>query len=207
VFPVGFGLPAAQAVAGAGAGQDEWSMLESLSSLVDKSLILADTSGLSARYTMLETVHEFVQARLVEEDGTAVLAELRERHASYYLGLVESVAPRLRTADHAASFAALRSEFPNIRLTFSYLIDQPDRTRDAMRLVASLYRFLRWGGHDPEILGFTDLLRDRAELEAADPLAVQVWLVRLTLLARSDPASALEPFQMPPPWRGPLVIS
>ena len=58
VFAVGFDLPSAEAVC-ASTGLEPFEVLEAVSSLVDKSLVLADSSGRSVRYRLLETVRQY----------------------------------------------------------------------------------------------------------------------------------------------------
>ena len=57
VFAGGFTMELAQAVVG-DAQLDEWAVLEHLSALVDKSLVIAETALGSTRYRLLETVRQ-----------------------------------------------------------------------------------------------------------------------------------------------------
>src|SRR5205814_4235897 len=69
VFAGGFTIDAAEAVAEGGAISAR-EVLDLLSGLVDKSLVLLETEALEARYRMLETIRQFARERL-EEAGEA----------------------------------------------------------------------------------------------------------------------------------------
>jgi predicted ATPase/DNA-binding winged helix-turn-helix (wHTH) protein len=83
VFAGGFSLESAQRL-GTNAEIDEWSVLDHLGALVDKSLVIAD--GGSGRYRMLETTRAFALERLAARGET--IAILR-RHAEVMLTLLE----------------------------------------------------------------------------------------------------------------------
>src|SRR6185503_16542251 len=80
VFTGGFTIDAVEAVAPGDA------VLDPLSGLVEKSLVLLETEALEARYRMLETIRQFAQERL-EAAGEA--AELGRRHAQFFLARAE----------------------------------------------------------------------------------------------------------------------
>ena len=63
VFLGGFDLDAAQAVAGGGE-VERYQVLDQLSLLVDKSLVVADDSGGRTRYRLLETVRQYALEKL-----------------------------------------------------------------------------------------------------------------------------------------------
>jgi predicted ATPase/class 3 adenylate cyclase len=84
VFVGGWTLGAAETVAEAS--------LDALESLVDKSLV----RHAGERFWMLETIREYASERLI---ASADAAELRRRHADYFLALAEETAPRLRAEE------------------------------------------------------------------------------------------------------------
>ncbi|HEY5546742.1 MAG TPA: protein kinase [Gemmatimonadaceae bacterium] len=103
VFAGGWTLESATAVAGDGA--DEFEVLDLLTRLIDKSLLLVEQSGGSeARYSMLETVRQYGQERLMEA-GEA--DDVRQQHLAGFMRLAE--------AFYAEKF--VREEFWNQRLT------------------------------------------------------------------------------------------
>jgi predicted ATPase/DNA-binding CsgD family transcriptional regulator len=91
VFQGGFTLDACEAVC-ADDELERLAVLDRLTSLVDKSLVLVDLRGMSTRFAMLETIRQYAFERL-EEAGE--VRSLRDRHADTFLALAESTAPIL----------------------------------------------------------------------------------------------------------------
>jgi predicted ATPase/DNA-binding SARP family transcriptional activator len=87
-------------------------VLTHLSTLVDKSLVIAESS----RYRLLDTVRQYAAEKLAAaEENNA----LRERHARHYLALVEALEPRLFAgAVDPAALATIDQEIGNIRAIF-----------------------------------------------------------------------------------------
>ena len=86
VFAGGWPLEAAEAVC-VGDGIEDWEVLELLTHLIDKSLVLAETmSGGETRYRLLGTVRQYAGDRLIE---AAEAAALRARHRDWFLALAE----------------------------------------------------------------------------------------------------------------------
>jgi predicted ATPase/class 3 adenylate cyclase len=103
IFAGGFSLDAATAVC-AGNGPDEADILDLLASLTDKSLVVADTTGESERYRLLESTRAYAMGKIADADERERLAR---RHAEYFRD-------RTQTADEmyasSASWAWLTRE-------------------------------------------------------------------------------------------------
>jgi predicted ATPase/DNA-binding SARP family transcriptional activator len=190
VFTGSFDFEAAEAVLEASGGR-AWGALDQLSSLVDKSLVVAETTGEASRYRLLETIRQYALDKLVSEEGGAALENLRAAHAAYYLGLVERAAPALSTPDQFTWLDRLDLEFDNVRVALGYLVSADGSTPAAMSMVVGLGRFVEWRGHESELFAATDALADRPELAAGEPSAVQVGLVRARLIGQTDPGRAI----------------
>src|SRR5256884_484049 len=91
VFAGGFTIDAVEVVAQGGAISAR-DVLDLLSGLVDKSLVLLETEALEARYRMLETIRQFARERL-EQTGEA--ADLGRRHAPFFLARAQAADPFL----------------------------------------------------------------------------------------------------------------
>jgi predicted ATPase len=103
--------------------------LELLSSLVGKSLVAPDAAGGDPRFSMLRTLGEYADEKL-EQRGDVELT--RERHAEFYLALVEDLGSRLRAArEHAASLTRLDREEDNLRAVVEWLLQSGGATRVA----------------------------------------------------------------------------
>jgi predicted ATPase len=143
VFVGGWDLEAAEAV-GAGDAVEAGLVLDLLSALVDKSLVVVEESGGTLRYGMLEPVRQFGREKLRESpDETYV----RLRHAEHYLALAERAEPELIGPDQGLWLGRLRTEFANLREAHSWSLEPGDEEERAwlrLRLPAALWRF--WGG-------------------------------------------------------------
>jgi predicted ATPase len=86
VFVGSFALEAAQRVA-ADESIDEWAVLDAMGSLVDKSLVVAESQAVGEpRYRFLETMRQYGLDRLERSsDGDSA----RNRHLDVYVGLAE----------------------------------------------------------------------------------------------------------------------
>jgi tetratricopeptide (TPR) repeat protein len=89
--------------------------LDVLQSLVDKSLL--QHSG--GRFEYLQTIREYALERLAES-GEA--AELRNRHATWFVDLVRTAQLNLQTADQETWFELLRAESDNIRAVLRHAL-------------------------------------------------------------------------------------
>ena len=144
IFRGGFLRDAAEFVAGAS--------LQSLSSLISKSLILRTKAG---RYDLHELVRQFAETYLERDsendDGSVCTFETRKAHASYYLSLAENAGQQLFGTQQSAWKERLNQEHDNIRAALEWLLtnDIPDdtwRLETMLRLAGPLHRF--WHGRN-----------------------------------------------------------
>ena len=117
VFAGGFDLAAADAVCWA-AGLDSEVLLANVFRLVEKSLLVPDTSRAGpTRYRLPETVRQYGAERLSESGEAASLAK---KHAAYYLSLVEGSQPSEPGADQPQRLERLESEQDNFRAALEW---------------------------------------------------------------------------------------
>ncbi len=116
-----------------GDGLDAYGVLDLLTSLVDKSLVLADDGQVVVRYRMLETVREYA-LDLLRESGEH--DALRQRHRDFFLALAERIAPELMTINQREWLDAIDPDAGN----FAAAIDRGAQTDPdlALRLCAAL---------------------------------------------------------------------
>jgi predicted ATPase/class 3 adenylate cyclase len=154
VFAGGFDLDAAEAVCAPDAAE-RTQVLPVLAGLVDRSLVVAETGALEARYRLLETIAVYASERLAEAgegDGT------RRRHARWYLGLAEQAVDQLTGPEQPRWTSRLEAEHDNLRAALSTLLAEPASGDDAVRLAGALVPFWFLRGH---------LSEGRSWLEAA----------------------------------------
>ena len=112
-FRGGFDLDAAQAVAGGG-DVERYQVLDQLTLLVDKSLVVADDSGRRTRYRLLETVRQYALEKLAESgEGDAVWS----RHRNHYTALA-AVLDAPAGSDYEQRVDQAETEFDNLRAAF-----------------------------------------------------------------------------------------
>jgi len=172
VFAGGFSLKFAEAVCTGGDLQAA-QVLDLLSSLVNKSLVVANTLLRSeARYTLLETIRQYAHEKLVAANEWA---QLRDRHLQYFLQLTEETEPKLRGQYQQLWLDWLESEFDNIRVALAWSLESRS-IEVGLRVFIALYQF--WTIRDYAEEGFVWVER---LLETADE--------RVALVVRANAVS------------------
>jgi predicted ATPase/class 3 adenylate cyclase/DNA-binding CsgD family transcriptional regulator len=128
VFLGGFDLDAAQAVAGSGE-VERYQVLDQLTLLVDKSLVVADESGGRTRYRLLETVRQYALEKLAES-GEA--DSVRSGHRDYYTAL-GAVLDAPAGCDYERRLEQSDIEIDNLRAAFGW-----SRENSAIELALAL---------------------------------------------------------------------
>ena len=160
-FLGGFDLDAAQAVAGAD-GLARYQVLEQLTLLVDKSLVVAENIRGRTRYRLLETVRQFALEKLGESGEADVV---RTRHRDYYTTLAALLdTPTVGT--HERRLEQAETEIDNLRAAFGWSRENSD-TELALALASSLQPFWLARGRLREGLAWFDTgLADLSENNA-----------------------------------------
>jgi tetratricopeptide (TPR) repeat protein len=130
VFAGGCTLEAGEAVSDAD--------LDTLGSLLDKSLLRRDES----RYRMLETIREFAHERL---DEAAEADEIRRRHAEHFLAFCLEAQPELVRRDQRQWLDRLEADHDNLRAALSRLLDREPES--ALTFAHALILFWYTRGH------------------------------------------------------------
>jgi predicted ATPase/DNA-binding SARP family transcriptional activator/DNA-binding CsgD family transcriptional regulator len=146
VFAGGWTLEAAEAAAlGENVKEDE--ILDLLSSLVDKSLVVAEATGKGAvRYGMLEPVRQYSRERLGE---SGEVEAIRRAHARFFLALAEEADSELRGPRQGTWLERLETEHDNMRAALTWSVEGGD-AEQGLRFAGALAWF--WGvrGHYAE---------------------------------------------------------
>jgi predicted ATPase/class 3 adenylate cyclase/DNA-binding CsgD family transcriptional regulator len=135
VFLGGFDLDAVRAVAGAD-GMERYQVLDQLTLLVDKSLVMAENTSGSTRYRLLETVRQYALEKL-GESGEA--DAVRSRHCDYYTAMAALLDVPART-DYKQRLDQVDVEMDNLRNALGWHLEAADTER-AFTLASSLQRF------------------------------------------------------------------
>jgi predicted ATPase/class 3 adenylate cyclase/DNA-binding CsgD family transcriptional regulator len=153
VFAGGFDLEAAGEVA-AGGDMARYQVLDQLTLLVDKSLVVAEDSLGRTRYRLLETVRQYAAEKL-GESGEA--DAVRTRHRDFYTHM----AALLDTPpgnDHEQHLDEAVTEIDNLRAAFAWSNENSD-IELALTLASSLQPLWRWRGRFREGWAWFDAVR------------------------------------------------
>ncbi len=120
VFAGGFELAGACAVAGS---SDEFATMDLLDALVRKSLLTVDRSSGRTRFSMLETIRQFAEDRLVAE-GEA--EDARRAYARYFAGRGADIAALWDSPRQREAYDWFQTELPNVRTAFRWAADHND---------------------------------------------------------------------------------
>ena len=146
VFAGGWSLEAAETICSEGEVQRA-TIFDLLTHLVDKSLVIAETSGAGARYRLLETVRQYGEERLLES-GKA--ADAHRRHRDWYLSFAEKANVALRESQQATWLQRLETEHDNLRAAIEWSKKERSGADAWLRLSAALHEFWFICGHYTE---------------------------------------------------------
>jgi len=153
VFAGGWTLQAAEQVCGEGE-IEKGAVLDLLSSLVDKSLIVAETKRGETRYGILETVSHYARDRLRESGGEE---HAQRRHLAHLVGLATEL-ERLPMAADQPSLRRLDAERDNVRAALSRCIAPGSDATSGLRLAGALSWFWLVRGNVAEGRGWYSAL-------------------------------------------------
>ena len=189
-------LPTLEAVAADALGAD--SVLDSIGSLVDKSLVRAEEKEGTQRFSMLLTIKEYAEARLA--DNPTWDEAVRRAHAGHFSEFGRRLHERLRGAGRTAALADLELEIGNVRTAWRYWVDRADLDQvfdlvdglwalheakgwyhAAMELATDALDVLDAAGHSPEL--------------AAQELALRTSLARASMAVHGYGVEVEEAFK------------
>jgi predicted ATPase/DNA-binding CsgD family transcriptional regulator len=171
VFAGGFDLPAAEAVGG-GNVLEEADVVDVLTELVNKSLVLAEERPGETRYRLLEPIRQYARERLAARGEEATI---RSHHATYFRTLAERAEPALWGPDQATWLARLERDHANLRAALKWVHESAEDMEAERRFAVALSRFWHTRGELSE--GRTWL---RRALEAPPAAATPGWATGLT---------------------------
>ncbi|HEY2127533.1 MAG TPA: DUF4062 domain-containing protein [Streptosporangiaceae bacterium] len=183
VFTGRFGLPSAEAVCGAGLGDG---LIDTLSALVDSSLVQTQPSGDQPRFTLLGTIREYALDQL---RARAEWAEVHDRHAAYFRALAEPRDSDLHGDGQLAWLDRLESQHDNLAAALAWLVDT-GQTGPAVQFMWATWRFWWLHGYAGELARHTEkVLAGSAGLPPHERAMARSG-VAFTILAGGDPARA-----------------
>jgi predicted ATPase/DNA-binding CsgD family transcriptional regulator len=168
VFSAGCTLDTAEEIC-SGEGISAGDILDLLSALVSKSLVLAETTGSShSRYRLLETIRQYTLEKL-EEEGD--IGRIRDRHLNLYLARAEEAMPKQFEAYQQLWLNWLESEHDNLRSALTWALESR-QIELGLRLASALTLFWEIRGYVREGVRWLEQLL--AEADGRVSLKVQV---------------------------------
>jgi non-specific serine/threonine protein kinase len=138
VFNGSFDLDAATAVC-ADDDLPAESMLDLIAGLIDKSIVLLDTSVEPVRYRLLDSVREYGLARQRAADG--LRARMCRRHADWYVRRAEDFDAAWFGPQQPRLCAAVRADLDNLRAALGFCLTTPGEAQSGLRLAAALRHY------------------------------------------------------------------
>lgn len=190
VFEGGFTAPAVRQVV-MGPSHTNEDVVKELDSLALKSL-LNRYNGESARFTMLETIREYVMERLTASGEFDIL---RKRHADYYCQLVRHAENGLKGNRQKTTLGELEAEHDNLRAALTWSLEV-EGGETALQMSSILWRL--WAVH-------SHLREGRAWLERTfalkPPASVELrakalWGAGRLAMFQHDYAAAQDEFEL-----------
>ena len=176
VFSGGFTAGAAASVAGT--GREE--VIAALTALVEHSVVAAHDSGGTTRFSMLEPIRQYAEARLAD-DGER--DRTRSRHAAWAAVRLERADAGLRSAEEARWAKAVAAELANLRAAHRWSLDHDPDT--AMRIVGAMFWYACWYGMS-EAFEWAATTVARVGDEGRPPLAAACATAALGACRRGD---------------------
>ena len=162
-----------------------------LGSLVDKSLVVAESTGGAFRYRLLETIRQFAAERLAEA-GADEAAAVAAAHCEHFLSVAEAAAPHLPGPDQGTWLASLDTEQANMRRAAEHAASDPDGTSQLLRFGVALHAYWMARSRAEEELGLLAPVLERPGART-DPRLFGAALAHAALAARPvDLATALQ---------------
>jgi len=124
---------------------DESDILDLMTRLVDKSLVLTEEVDDEIRYHRLETIRQYSRDKLFETDEVETI---RDRHLYYFVQFAERADENLKSGNQVVWQKHVSFEQDNLRAALEWSINKnPDY---ALRIVGSINLFWTAGGYSAE---------------------------------------------------------
>lgn len=132
VFAGSFDLEAAEGIFAGEAVYDE--VVDLVTSLVDKSVLIREQDGPFVRYRMLETLRDYGRGLLADDEWTS----LQRRHRDWYRGLVLQARADWIGPRQLDWMARLDRDMANVRNALEFSLTDPDSGGDALCVASAL---------------------------------------------------------------------
>ena len=128
IFVDGWTLEAVGAIC-SGDGVDEGGVLDLLTALVDKSLVVAGGESGEMRFNMLESIRQFAQAKHLNDDDN----DLRLRHARFFASWSRDY------NNPNVNYKSVSADIRNLKAAFDYVTSPQCKASDAPQLAYLIF--------------------------------------------------------------------
>jgi non-specific serine/threonine protein kinase len=145
-------------------------ILDILSSLVAKSLVVAETQEAVMRYRMLQTIYEYACEHLAAAPDAPIF---QEQHALYYCQLAEQAAAAIETPEQTHWLNRLEREHENFASIFNRVLGTQNdeimpkadlkQIETTLRLAGAMASFWYWRGYGKQIRYWLEKSLEEAE--------------------------------------------
>jgi predicted ATPase/transcriptional regulator with XRE-family HTH domain len=177
VFAGGFDLPALLAVCG-DAAADEYEVLDLLTSLIDQSLVIADTAALQERYRLLESTRAYATDRL---DARGERQAIAHRHAEHFAAKARDADATWGTIKADRWVASVEPDTNNFRLAMEWALGASGDLALGATIAGWLQRFWSNGGLEREGGARIEQFLQRIDEAAHRTVAARLWSARAWL--------------------------
>jgi non-specific serine/threonine protein kinase len=145
VFAGGWTLEASETVCAEDGIQAD-DVLDLLTHLVDKSLVVVEERNGEARYRMLDTIQQYAREKVLESGDAA---RVRARHLDFFVKMAEEAESKLRSAGQLMWLNRLETEAHNLRAALAWT-QGSGATEAGLRLAGALFWFWLLRGYANE---------------------------------------------------------
>ncbi|MBS0447075.1 MAG: hypothetical protein JSR59_14125 [Proteobacteria bacterium] len=185
VFVGGFDLTAAEQVCGVDPIEDI-DVLDLLSSLIEKSLVMLDERDESTRYRMLETIRDYAHEKL---DEAGELADTAARHCEHYFAMAKAATAGLAGAQQGDWIWRVETEFDNMRSAMTLALGGGVDPFVAVKFAVAMQGFWILRGYSSEGRAYVKAALALPEIKASE--IAQAWALYVgAALAESQSAHA-----------------
>lgn len=163
VFSGGWTMEAAEVVC-AGDAVADWQVLDLLTLLCDKSLVVVEQLERFSRFRLLESVRQYAREK---REQSADDASIRTRHSRYFLALAEEAEAKLNAAEQSENLLRLEAEHENLLTSLDWTLSAS--LQDALRLCGALGDFWMMQGRLSEGRDWCERVFHQAQTQEPTP--------------------------------------
>jgi predicted ATPase/DNA-binding SARP family transcriptional activator len=177
VFVGSFSIEAASAICGA-PESDDVDVLNTIASLVEKSLVVAEVGPVNDRYRLLESTREYLRQKL---DELGERESTTRKVVDYYDLFVERAAREFHRTSPASWFSSIAAEYENIRAVLIWCLSEGRGPQTGAAIVGCLQRYWHDCGRPQEGSYWIDCALKAIDEEQSPGIAGRLYLAYAVL--------------------------